>query len=687
MRDLWITYDLTSPTSIATNPTDFCFVSIPGPPGDTPHSPKNKMDTLELRPPYEIGTVDPLAVAPDPGVMGQMYIGAREKYQDGMTLACAQPKEGWTYEAIKDEYARLCQEPGFSDVTFFDGHFDVTPPDDESLVAPPGMGIDEYTEWLRPKFIFPNTDNKHFDTWLPYKRSVAGAGRFGRHSFLWDGYQMAKGYASDNRWDLVLDVVDNTEYQINRFGYPLNGSADFYATRAQPDYFSHEVRMLADHFGPDVLVRYLPAMEKNHMGYWMDGMEELSKLPLDGQVHTRRTLVRMPDGSFLNRYWDDAEGPRLESYKEDVEIAEHVLATEGIKGALARMKGRKELDAMLEQLGLDAKGIDLTEEMVMAEDDLTDALFGIRMKQAYKDLRAGAASGWDYSSRWFEDGETLVTINTTDIAPVDLNSLMAYNEETLAMAYEAAAKQGGINGLDSAECLHRASMYWDMWGKRTQAINKYNWDDEDKIYRDHNFVKGEQTKIVSAAMSYPLYVGIASLEQTVGIVKTTEKDLLYDGGIIATTTENSTQQWDGGRRDAVEKDGKKPRSKNVWAPPNWAYIRGVARMAHKFVAEEVEVDPAVIESLFQSSERAKAAYEYGIEESFDEHRIVPEKHRGDRPRELANGGEYALVKVLAMPSETWRALRNLDVRNAESHLPMSRYPDFNSRIGRIAVPV
>lgn len=604
------------------------------------------MDTLELRPPFAVESVDPLAIAPDPGVMGQMYIGAREKYADGMTLACAQPKEGWTYQAIKEEYARVCGEPGFSDVEFFDGHFDVTPPDTESLVAPPGMSLDEYTQWLRPKFIFPNTDSKHFDIWLPYNRAVAGAGRFGRHSFLWDGYQMAKGYAADGRWDLVLDVVDNTEYQINLFGYPLNGSADFYATRAQPDYFSHEVRMLADHFGPEVLVRYLPAMEKNHMGYWMDGMEALAKLPLDGQIHTHRTLVRMPDGSFLNRYWDDAEGPRLESYKEDVEIAE--LAVGGLTGAIRAAK----------------------------------------LQKVYKDLRAGAASGWDFSSRWCEVGGDLNTINTTDIAPVDLNSLMAYNEETLAMAYEAAAKQGGINGLDAMQCLQRASMYWDMWGKRTQAINQYNWDPSDGIYRDHNFVKGEQTKVVSAAMAYPLYVGIANLEQTLGVVEATERDLLYEGGIIATTTENSTQQWDGGSRDAnEERDGKKPRSKNVWAPPNWAYIRGVARMAHQLVAEQVDADPDVIEYLLQSSERAKGAYERGIAEAFDEHGIVPEKHRGDRPRDLANGGEYALVKVLAMPSETWRALKNLDVRNPGDHLSMSKYPGFPSRIGRIAVPV
>jgi alpha,alpha-trehalase len=35
-----------------------------------------------------------------------------------------------------------------------------------------------------------------------------------------------------------------------------------------------------------------------------------------------------------------------------------------------------------------------------------------------------AESGWDFSSRWFADASTRATIDTTDIVPVDLNSLL-----------------------------------------------------------------------------------------------------------------------------------------------------------------------------------------------------------------------------------------------------------------------
>jgi len=547
--------------------------------------------------------------------MGQMYIGAREAYPDGMTLACASPHK--PYQEVVAAYAQESQEPGFSDVAFFNNNFAVTPQDEERFVTEPGLTLDEYTLAIRSRFIRPNTELGYSDTWLPYDLSVAGAGRFCGQAYLWDGYHIAIGYAADGRWDLVRNIVDNNEHQINQFGHPLNANAIFYASRAQPDYVSHEVRMLADRFGPEVLVRYLPMLEKDHMGYWMDGIHELAAIPEDGKAHAYRTLVRMPDGTFLNRYWDDADGPRLESYKEDVELGELVVA--GLSG-VAR---------------------------------------ATRLEKLYKDLRAGAASGWDYSSRLFKDGSNLSTINTTDLVLTDHNSLMAYNEETLAMAYEAAAD---VSGDDRDKCLERAAMYRKMASQRVATINKYLWDPEGKIYRDYNFVDGHQTAIVSAAMTYPLYVGIANAEQTFGVAETVARDLLYPGGVIATTTENSTQQWDGGERNGT-------RSKNVWAPLNWAAVRGFARMGHILLATEVGLD---VEPLFQLAEQTRNSYMNGIEVAYDKYGVIPEKHRGDDPARLANGGEYELVKLLAMPGETYRAMMHLNVRDAADHLPNRR---------------
>jgi hypothetical protein len=92
-------------------------------------------------------------------------------------------------------------------------------------------------------------------------------------------------------------------------------------------------------------------------------------------------------------------------------------------------------------------------------------------------------------------------------------------------------------------------------------------------------------------------------------------------------------------------------------------------MAHILTKANVTTD---VEPLFSLAERIKRSYMWGIETAFASHGIVPEKHRGDHPAELANGGEYALVKVLAMPIETYRAMQKLNPRDPADHLPLAR---------------
>jgi neutral trehalase len=58
-------------------------------------------------------------------------------------------------------------------------------------------------------------------------------------------------------------------------------------------------------------VTYLPELEAEHE-YWMDGSTVLR----GGQGYRR--VVRLSDGTILNRYWDDRAEPRDESYREDI---------------------------------------------------------------------------------------------------------------------------------------------------------------------------------------------------------------------------------------------------------------------------------------------------------------------------------------------------------------------------------
>ena len=88
-------------------------------------------------------------------------------------------------------------------------------------------------------------------------------------------------------------------------------------------------------------------------------------------------------------------------------------------------------------------------------------------EKLYRNLRAGAESGWDFSCRWFKDENSFGSIHTTDIVPVDLNCLLLHLEQTIADAYSVKANK---------ECIK--SLYLSLAEKRKEAIQKYCWNDE-----------------------------------------------------------------------------------------------------------------------------------------------------------------------------------------------------------------
>lgn len=167
------------------------------------------------------------------------------------------------------------------------------------------------------------------------------------------------------------------------------------------------VRLLSEEKGDAVLKKYLPQLEKEYK-FWMSGRDSIQS------GESRARIVKMPDGSILNRYWDTYDTPRPESYREDMETAEKAL----------------EINP------------NLTKEEV------------------YRNLRAGAESGWDFSSRWLSkvDGKfSLATIHTTDIIPVDLNALL-YNLENHCEGGHACWSKRQISGVPGeSRCSSRSA--------------------------------------------------------------------------------------------------------------------------------------------------------------------------------------------------------------------------------------
>jgi alpha,alpha-trehalase len=217
----------------------------------------------------------------------------------------------------------------------------------------------------------------------------------------------------------------------------------------------------------------------------------------------------MPDGSLLNRYWDDRALPRDESYAEDLETAG---------------KDQSRPAAVL-----------------------------------YRDLRAAAESGWDFSSRWLADPQRLASIRTTDIVPVDLNSLMLLMEEAIA---RRSASVG-----DAAQ----AARFGKLAVARRSAISRYFWVEREGRFADWDRIASAPTPRLSAAMVFPLFVGAATPHQAQAVGATVRRVLLAPGG-LRTTPLRTGQQWD---------------APNGWAPLQWVAVEGLEKSGQTALARDI----------------------------------------------------------------------------------------------------
>lgn len=338
---------------------------------------------------------------------------------------------------------------------------------------------------------------------LPNPYIVPG-GRF-REIYYWDSYFTMLGLKECGESEMVNNMVKNFAYLIETYGHIPNGNRSYYIGRSQPPFFAAMVQLLASIKGDEVYATYLPALEKEY-AYWMDGAEKLKT----GGVYRR--VVKLKDGAILNRYWDDSNVPRQESWREDIETA---------------------------------------------------AKSGRNKVEMYKQLRAAAESGIDFSNRWFADGKTLTSIQTTNMIAVDLNALLYNLEMVIAKGKLLKGDDQGV-----ADFKKKASL-------RLAAIDKYCWNKQADFYTDYNFKTQKISNAITPAGLYPFcffeskpdYMSL--LAQRAGV--TVKSKLLRDGG-VATTEKNTGQQWD---------------APNGWAPLQWMTIWGLDRCGQKDLAKDI----------------------------------------------------------------------------------------------------
>jgi len=422
----------------------------------------------------------------------------QQVFPDGKTFPDCLPK--YPLQVINEKYTSQQGLPSFSLQAFVHENFLPPPEYNSGYLTDANKPVEKHIEHLWDVLTrYPAAENSSLIP-LPNPYIVPG-GRF-REVYYWDSYFTMLGLQVSGRVAMMQNMVDNFAYLINHIGHIPNGNRLYYAGRSQPPFYALMVQLLREDKGDSVLVNALPSLEKEY-GFWMRGKEQLSE-----KNTCVNRLVLLPSGAILNRYWDEYDTPRPEAYREDIELAH---------------KSNK------------------------------------APATVFRNLRAGAESGWDFSSRWFSDGGSFERIHITDIIPVDLNCLLYYLEQTLAEGNKLAGNHAG------------AAMYTSLAIKRRLAIEQYCWDESAGFYVDYDTATNTFKDDITMAGVFPLFFGIACSTSAEKVAAVLHAKLLKSGGCV-TTLKASGQQWD---------------SPNGWAPLQYMAVKGLEKYNMFQLAAEI----------------------------------------------------------------------------------------------------
>jgi alpha,alpha-trehalase len=167
--------------------------------------------------------------------------------------------------------------------------------------------------------------------------------------------------------------------------------------------------------------------------------------------------------------------------------------------------------------------------------------------EVFRSLRAAAASGWDFSSRWCSVPEDLSTIETTSVVPCDLNALVMRLEWTIA----DLARWAGDETL--------ADRFTALAESRRRALQNYCWDADAGWFCDLDAATGALRPSLTLAGVTALSEGIATAAQASAMRSTLMERFLAPGG-LRTSLFTSGEQWD---------------APNGWAPLHWWAVVGL----------------------------------------------------------------------------------------------------------------
>jgi alpha,alpha-trehalase len=263
----------------------------------------------------------------------------------------------------------------------------------------------------------------------------------------------------------------------------------------------------------------------------------------------------------LARYYAPSQGPRPESYSEDY----------------------------------------LNAEMLPPEKNKEDF---------YINIKSAAESGWDFSSRWFISNGTnqgdLLDIETENIIPVELNSLLYWDAFLLAKFY---------NKLGD---LEKSQYYQDVAEQWKAAVTAVHWNENIGTWLDYDMRNNKPREYFYPSNLAPLWTRCYNTSLSGHYANKTTQYINNEGirtylGGIPTSLDLTREQWD---------------FPNAWPPLQIIIIQGLLYT--------------------NDTDANNLAYEFAQNWVFANHKgyletnEMFEKYDAENPGEYGGGGEYTV---------------------------------------------
>lgn len=329
----------------------------------------------------------------------------------------------------------------------------------------------------------PPKKNKNTTTLLEFGIPFFVPGCRFKEFYYWDSYWILRGLLGMKMEISAVHLIKNFISLIQTYGFVPNGARMYYLGRTQPPIFAFMIYSLYK-YNPEKYKTFVLGAALNA------AIEEYEWLVKNKSV----TFQKNGKPVTMCRYHEESALPRLESFREDHQIAAEL---EKIKGHLSKQETTK----------------------------------------LFSHIRSASESGWDFSSRWLKQDQNLSTIHTSDFIPADLNAIMFKNERIISELLKA---RGDI----------KKSLYFEERSKiRAENMQLVLWNSEQKIWNDYDFVNmrmNSERFYFSNIM--PLLMGLSPPTGNINeIFHKYRKELFgYVGGIPCSgeSVFVSTQQWD-----------------------------------------------------------------------------------------------------------------------------------------------